>query len=39
MIDRIKAQKAFQEYVKNYDPTDRKIALKIAHIERTSQVA
>lgn len=39
MIDRIKAQKAFQEYVKNYDPTDKKIALKIAHIERTSQVA
>lgn len=38
-IDIIKAKKAFKEYVKNYDPNDKKVKLKIAHIERVSQIA
>lgn len=38
-IDIIKAKKVFKEYVKNYDPNDKKVKLKIAHIERVSQVA
>lgn len=38
-IDIIKAKKTFKEYVKNYDPNDKKVKLKIAHIERVSQVA
>lgn len=39
LIDITKAKKAFKEYVKNYDPNDKKIKLKIAHIERVSQIA
>ena len=39
MIDITKAKKAFKEYVKNYDIENPKIKLKIAHIERTSEVA
>ena len=39
MIDMIKAKKAFKDYVKNYNIEDEKIKLKIAHIERTSQMA
>lgn len=39
MIDNTKAKKAFKEYVKNYDIENPKIKLKIAHIERTSEVA
>ena len=38
-IDIIKAKKTFKEYVKNYDPNDKKIKLKIGHIERVSQIA
>ena len=38
-IDITKAKKVFKEYAKNYDPNDKKIKLKIAHIERVSQVA
>ena len=37
MIDIIKAKKAFKNYVKNYNPENEKIKLKIAHIERTSR--
>lgn len=39
MIDITKAKKEFKEYIKNYNPEDKKIALKIAHIERTSYIA
>lgn len=39
MIDIVKAKKAFKEYVRNYNPQDGKIKLKIAHIERTAEVA
>ncbi len=39
MIDIIKAKEAFKNYIKNYNPEDKKIALKIAHIERVSQIA
>ncbi len=39
MIDLQKAKKAFKEYVKNYNPEEEKVKLKIAHIQRTSQVA
>lgn len=35
----LKAKKAFEEYVKNYNPQDEKVKLKIAHIERTASVA
>ncbi len=38
-IDIIKAKKAFKEYVKNYNPEDERVKLKIAHIERVSQIA
>lgn len=38
-IDIIKAKKVFKEYVKNYDPNDKKVKLKIAHIERVLQIA
>lgn len=38
-IDIIKAKKAFKEYVKNYNPEDEKIKIKIAHIERVSQIS
>ena len=38
-IDIVKAKKAFKEYVKNYNPEDAKIKIKIAHIERVAQVA
>jgi putative nucleotidyltransferase with HDIG domain len=38
-IDIEKAKKAFKEYVKNYNPEDEKIKIKIAHIERVSQIA
>ena len=30
---------AFKEYVKNYDPEDKQVKLKIEHIERVSQLA
>lgn len=38
-IDILKAKRIFNEYVKNYNPEDEKIKLKIAHIERVSQIA
>lgn len=38
-IDILKAKKVFKEYVKNYNPEDEKIKLKISHIERVSQIA
>lgn len=34
-----KAKESFKEYVKKYNPEDEKIKLKIAHIERVSQIA
>lgn len=37
MIDIIKAKKAFREYIRNYNPEDKKIKLKISHIQRTSR--
>lgn len=39
MIDILKAKKVFKEYIKNYNPEDGKIKIKIAHIERVSQIA
>ncbi len=39
MIDIIKAKQAFKNYVKKYNSNDKKIALKIAHIERVAQMA
>ena len=38
-IDIIKAKEIFKEYVKNYNPEDEKIKIKIAHIERVSQIS
>ena len=38
-IDIKKAKQAFKEYVRKYNPEDEKIRLKIAHIERVSQIA
>ena len=39
MIDIKKAKNAFKEYVKNYDIKNKKIQLKIAHIERTAEIS
>lgn len=39
MIDILKAKEAFKEYVKAYNPDDGKIALKIGHTYRTTDVA
>ena len=39
MIDIEKAKKAFNEYVKKYDPNDPQIYLKIKHIETVVSVA
>ena len=39
MIDIEKAKITFKNYVKNYNPEDCRIKIKIKHIERTSQVA
>lgn len=38
-IDIEKAKQEFKEYVKNYDPEDKQVKLKIEHIERVSQLA
>lgn len=38
-IDILKAKKVFKEYVKNYNPNDEKVKLKISHIERVAQIA
>lgn len=39
VIDIVKAKNAFKNYVKNYNPEDKQIKLKIEHIERTSQMS
>ncbi len=39
MIDIINAKKVFKEYVSNYDITDGKIALKVAHILRVAELS
>ena len=39
MIDITKAKKVFKEYIKNYDPTNGKIAIKIAHMYRVAEIA
>lgn len=39
MIDIQKAKQELKKYVSNYDIEDKKIKLKIAHIERTANVA
>lgn len=38
-IDIVKAKQIFKEYVKNYNPEDEKIKIKMAHIERVSQIS
>ena len=38
-IDILKAKKVFKQYVEEYNPEDEKIKIKIAHIERVSQIA
>lgn len=38
-IDIINAKKEFKEYIKDYNPEDEKIKIKIAHIERVTQIA
>lgn len=38
-IDILKAKKVFKEYVKNYNPEDEKIKVKIVHIERVTEIA
>lgn len=39
MINILEAKKVFKEYVSNYNPDDEQVKIKIAHIERTSQIA
>ena len=39
MMDITKAKKVFKEYIKNYDPTNGKIAIKIAHMYRVAEIA
>ena len=39
MIDLNKAKEEFKRYVKNYNPQDKKVKLKINHIERTMKRA
>lgn len=39
MIDVTKAKKVFKEYIKKYDPTNGKIAIKIAHMYRVAEIA
>lgn len=39
MIDILEAKKVFKEYIKGYNPNDEKVKLKIAHIQRVSQIA
>ena len=38
-INILKAKKVFKQYVEKYNPDDEKIKIKIAHIERVSQIA
>ena len=37
-IDRVKAKKVFDDYVKNYNSNDEKIKLKIDHTYRVSDL-
>ena len=37
--DITKAKKVFKEYIKKYDPTNGKIAIKIAHMYRVAEIA
>lgn len=39
MINIQKAKKEFKKYIQSYDIKDKKIALKVAHIERTADIA
>ena len=39
LIDIKKAKQEFKRYVENYNPEDEKIKIKIAHIERVSQIS
>ena len=39
MLDITKAKKVFKEYIKKYDPTNGKIAIKIAHMYRVAEIA
>ena len=39
MIDILKARQYYKEYISHYNPQDSKIALKIAHINRTAEKA
>lgn len=39
MIDIEKAKKVFDEYVKNYNPNNKKIKLKIDHIKRVANIS
>lgn len=38
-IDILNAKRIFKEYVKNFNPKDEKVKIKISHIERVSQIA
>ena len=38
-MDIIKAQEAFKNYVKNYNPEDEKVKIKIVHIQEVSRIA
>lgn len=38
-IDILNAKKVFKEYVKNYNPEDEKVKVKITHIERVAEIA
>ena len=39
MIDIIRAKSAFKEYVEKYNPNDKKVELKIRHIQKVANVA
>lgn len=39
LIDIVRAKKVFKEYVKNYNPEDEKVKIKISHIQRVAQIA
>lgn len=38
-INITKAKEAFKEYVKNYDPEEGRVKVKISHIERVANLA
>lgn len=39
MIDIDRAKKAFKEYVEKYNPSDKRVALKIRHIQEVANIA